>query len=510
MPPKPLGERMSRGIDRRQFIRDLTMSAVALALAPRVARAQRRGGLKLMSEPKNVVILGGGLAGLAAGFELKKAGHNITILEARKFPGGRVQTIYDFSNDQYAEAGAISFPQSHDFTFGYATDFGLPLRPAFRPGVDAMANIRGNRFRISSTGQAEIPFNVTSRERTAGVFGIISLYLRDYIEAVGNPRKPNWPPDELRAIDGVSLKQFLVDQGASDGAIDIIAASQLGLLGFGLDSFSALDGVVTEAIASDPFFYEIIGGNDQLAYRLKKKVKKQFKKGSIVRRIEQHENHVTVIYSDGEGIQTINADRVICTLPFPVLKEIEVTPGFSEDKQQAINELKLTPVTRTYLQFRNRVWEQAGLSGYGLSDLPIQNTYSPTLTQFGKQGILTSYAGGQRALDLSALSETNRQTFVRQEMGNLFGGLDSQYQGGTSYIWHEDQFARGAFTYFEPGQMTNLLPIAQRAEGRVHFAGEHTSAWHGWMNGALESGNRAAAEVNDAESTAALAIRAAS
>jgi len=497
---------MSRAIDRRKFIRDLSLSAAALAMSPGIARAERRGGLKLMSEPKNVVVIGGGLAGLAAGYELKRAGHTVTILEARKFPGGRVQTIRDFNNEQYAEAGAISFPQSHSFTFGYADDFGLPIRPAFRPLVDSMANIRGNRFRINSSGAADIPFHVTSRERAAGVFGIIELYLADYINAVGNPRKPDWPPDELRALDELSLQQFLTGLGASDGAIDIIAASQLGLLGFGLDSFSALDGVLTEAIAAGSVFFEIVDGNDQLASALKKKVKKQFKKGSVVRRIEQGERRVTVTYSNAQGLQSITADRVICTLPFPILREIEVTPAFPGDKQRAINEIKLTPVTRTYLQFRNRVWEQAGLSGYGLSDLPIQNTYSPTLTQPGKNGILASYAGGQRALDLSALNESDRQSLVRREMGNLFDGLNSEYQGGTSYIWHEDQFARGAFAYFQPGQITTLLPVAQRPEGRIHFAGEHTSAWHGWMNGALESGNRAAAEVNEAESSASLLV----
>jgi len=498
---------MSRVIDRRQFIRDLSVGAAALALAPRVARAERRGGIRLMSEPKNVVILGGGLAGLAAGFELKRAGHNITILEAHKFPGGRVSTIHDFANGQYAEAGAISFPQSHQFTYGYATDFGLPLRPAFRFGVDSIANIQGNRFRINSAGVADIPMQLSSRERAAGVFGMIALYLNDYINAVGNPRKPGWPPDELRDIDLVSLQQLLSDLGASDGAIDIISASQLGLLGFGLDSFSALDGVVTEAIAADSFFLEIVGGNDELPYALKRKVKKQFRKASVVRRIEQDQDSVTVTYSNSDGVQTITADRVICALPFPVLKDIEVSPPFSNDKQRAINELKLTPVTRTYLQFRTRVWEQAGFSGYGLSDLPIQNTYSPTLTQEGVSGILTSYTGGQRALDLTAMSESDRQSFVLRQMGNLFSGLESQYLGGTSQIWHEEQFARGAFAYFEPGQMTTLLPIAQRPEGRVHFAGEHTSAWHGWMNGALESGNRAAAEVNAAEGAAEMVVR---
>src|SRR5947207_11131858 len=282
---------MPSGINRRQFIQEMSLSAAALAfaLAPRVARAERRGGIRLMGAPKNVVILGGGLSGLAAGLELKRAGHNITILEARKFAGGRVQTIRDFPAGQYAEAGALSFPQSHEFTYGYATDFGLPLRSASSFGFDSIANIRGSRFRINSAGSADIPFQLTARERAQGVYGIISLYLGSYISGVGNPRKANWPPDELKAIDEVSLKQLLSNLGASDGAIDIIAASQLGLLGFGLDSISAMDSVVTEAIAADQLFYEIVDGNDQLASALKRKVKKQFKKGSVVTRIEQNE-----------------------------------------------------------------------------------------------------------------------------------------------------------------------------------------------------------------------------
>src|SRR5258708_35733238 len=171
---------MSNTIDRRRFIKDLSLSATALAFAPRIARATRRGDIKLAGRSQNVVVLGGGLAGLAAGFELKKAGHSVTILEARKFPGGRVQTIRNFASGQYAEAGALSFPQSHEFTYGYATDFGLPLRPASSFGFDSIANIRGNRFRISSTGSADIPFQLSARERAQGVYGIISLYLGDY------------------------------------------------------------------------------------------------------------------------------------------------------------------------------------------------------------------------------------------------------------------------------------------------------------------------------------------
>jgi monoamine oxidase len=500
---------MSKLINRRDFLKEAGLTAAALALMPRLARAEQRGGIRLMGQPKSIVILGGGLAGLAAGYELKRAGHTVTILEARKFAGGRVQTIRDFDAGQYAEAGPLSFPQEHTFTYGYASDFRLPIRPAVTFGFESIAHIRGSRFRIDLSGSANIPFSLKSREREAGVYGVIALYLDDYLRKVGNPRKAGWPPDDLREIDGVSLKQLLADLGASEGAIDIIQASQLGILGFGLDSISAMDGVVTEAIASYPAFYEIGGGNDLLAKALKKKVKKQFKKQSVVLRIEQNETSVTITYRNNSGVQTITADRVICTLPFPVLRDIEVFPAFSDEKRQAIRELKLTPVTRTYQQFRTRVWEQDRLSGYGITDLGIQNTYSPTLTQAGPRGILASYAGGQRALDLGAMSEDDRQDFVLRKMGSLFNGLNSQYQSGTSYVWHEDEWARGGFAYFEPGQMATLLPAAQRPEGRVHFAGEHTSVWHGWMNGALESGNRAAEEVNAAESAQTITARSA-
>jgi monoamine oxidase len=486
---------MSNSINRRQFIKDVSFCAAALGLLPNVARATKRG-ITLQGQPKNVVILGGGLAGLSAAYELKKAGHTVTVLEARKSPGGRVRTLRDFDDGLYAEAGPLAFPRNHTFTFGYAEEFGLQTRLYAKFGYDQMASIRGQVFRINAN--TSVPLDLKSSERQAGVFSLPTFYLEEFMRDVGNPRRNNWPPDSLRMIDAMSLKQLLQQQGASEAAIDVIAASQLGLLGYGLDTLSAMDGAVTEAIATDSAFYEIVNGNDELPFAMKKKVKKQFRKQAVVLRIEQSESGVTVTYSQGGEVQTLTADYAVCTLPFPILKTLEVFPAFSAEKQRAINELKLTPVTRTYLQFRNRPWEADRLDGYGITDLEIQNTYSPTLTQAGTRGILASYAGGQRAMDLSALTETDRQNLVLRKMGNLFSGLNKQYEQGVSQIWHEDPWTKGAFTYFEPGQMASLLPIAQRPEGRIHFAGEHTSAWHGWMNGALESGNRAAEEVNQA------------
>ena len=481
-------------INRRQFIKRLSASAAALAL-PNVARATARGGLVLQGAPKSVLILGGGLAGLAAAYELKKAGHTVTVLEARKQPGGRVRTLREFDDGLYAEAGPIAFPQNHAFTSGYAEEFGLPIRLALRLGLESVAHIRGQYFRIgANTGP--IPLDLTPSERQVGINGLAPLYLAEYMREVGNPRRGNWPSDTLRALDSLSLKALLQQQGASDAAIAILEASQLGILGFGFDTVSAMDGVVTEAIASGAPFYEFVNGNDELAFALKKRVKKQFRKGAVIRRIEQNEASVMVVYEQDSITQTVTADYAVCTLPFTVLKNLTVLPAFSEEKQQAIRDLKLTPVTRTYLQFRRRIWEESKLDGYGITDLNIQNTYSPTLTQPGPRGILASYTGGQRALDFGAMSESERQDVVLRGMGKLFGNVAKPFEHGISQVWHEDEWAKGAFTYFEPGQMATLLPVAQRPEGRIHFAGEHTSAWHGWMNGALESGNRTAEEIN--------------
>jgi monoamine oxidase len=488
-------------LSRREFIAGLVMVALG-----KTSVAWRRGGLRLLGPPKNIVVLGGGLAGLAAAYELERAGHNVTLLEARKVPGGRVRTLRDFPDGLYAEAGATSFPQEHEFTLGYAADFGLPLRPAFRFGLDQMAHIRGRSFRIRANGQTEIPLELSPAEREAGIYGLARLYLGRYVRQVGNPRKAGWPPDSLRELDQISFGEFLAREGASENAIAILQASNLGLLGFGLESISALDAVVTEAITASGIFYEIAGGNDLLPRAFRDRLRGSYKKKAVVIRIEQDERSVTVTYTQKGSVKTITADRAVCALPFPVLKDIEVVPPFSPEKRRAISELKLTPVTRTYMQFGSRPWEQSGLDGTAYTDLDIQLAFSPTLTQGGRRGLLASYAAGQRALDLGAIPEADRQRIALRNMRRVFGNLDS-YEGGISYIWHQDPFAQGAYTYFEPGQVTTLLEAAQRPEGRIHFAGEHTSVWHGWMNGALESGNRAAAEIVQAESAQAIAVK---
>jgi monoamine oxidase len=132
------------------------------------------------------------------------------------------------------------------------------------------------------------------------------------------------------------------------------------------------------------------------------------------------------------------------------------------------------------------------------TDLPVKWLFEHTVGQPGERGILEAQAVGAEAERLSALPEEQRIRVALSCIEQVFPGAGREYERGTSKCWHTDPWARGAFAYFRPGEMLGLRPHIAGAEGRVHFAGDHTSAWSGWMQGALESGLRAAAEVSEA------------
>jgi monoamine oxidase len=205
---------------------------------------------------------------------------------------------------------------------------------------------------------------------------------------------------------------------------------------------------------------------------------------------------VTVTVNTSGRRSQISADYLICAIPFPVLRSIEVSPAFSEGKQRAIRELQYNSVTRVYVQSQTRSWIGEGLSGFVTTDLPIGTVWDCAEGQPGARGILECYASGDRARRLASLSEPQRIRMVRESLEKVFPG--TIYEKSASVAWDADPLARGAFAWFKRDQMSELLPHIARREGRVFFAGEHTSPWFGWMQGALESGNRAAREVHNA------------
>ena len=405
-------------ITRREFIRrSLILSAGASLIIscedneniPSNPISSSPGMLSSNGNAKKIIVIGAGMSGLVAAYELVRVGHDVTILEARDRIGGRVLTIRSpFSNNHFAEGGAARIKPSHNLTLGYANHFNLNLDPFYATSGDYVNMSNGNREIISN-----------------------NTYLNT-------------------SYGSILRNEYLKIRGGSD------------LLPHSFYNSSALNNKIYLGVP--------------------------------VTSIHQQNNNVTVQTSNGN--QFI-ADRVLCTVPITVLNKIQFTPPLSPEKQTAMNGgYRYAPSTRIYMQFQNRFWENESLNGWGNSDIP-EEIWQPTWDLAGSTGIIMSYLRWTAAQEMDALSEEERINYILSRWENIFPGAASSLQSGMSQSWAEEEWSKGAWASPTGSQDAALANHIGLAEDRIHFAGEHASDDHGWMQGALFSGLRAAAEINE-------------
>ena len=396
-------------ISRRQFLR---RSAIAVAGAG-LNQSQLSGAVRtiVLSGPaRKVLILGAGMAGLVAAHELTKLGHDVTILEARTRPGGRVHTLREpFSDGLFAEEGAARIPENHDLTHKYVKEFALPLEPFYPSQLHALRFDRG--------GREEVPID-----------GFTDAMTRNYSEELGgNPER--WT--------------------------------------------------------------KIKGGTDILPRAFAARLGNKIRYGSPVVRIEQNEKQAHVVFQNAGKQQTMTADNVLCTIPFSVLRNVEL-PALSSRKREIIKNTSYDAVARVYLQTRNRVWEEKGLNGFAFAAGAVE-IWQPTWNQPGPRGILMTYARPGEAERITKLKQDERIATTLKQLDEMFGGLRESFERGATKCWTEDEWSRGAWAFVG----FSNFGAAIAPEGRIHFAGEHLSEWPSWMQGALSSGLRAVKEIHE-------------
>ena len=449
-------------------------------------------------KPKRVIIVGAGMAGLVAAYELLKAGHDPIILEARQRVGGRVYTVRDpFSEGLHGEAGAMRLPLGHKLTLAYVEKFKLETYPFTMGNPKTYIHLQGKKVRAADFDPAQYDFDVRADEKGKNPQALVDAAVQPLKDLIAQKGEAAW--DEIvPKYDEFSTREFLEQAGLSEGAIEL----------FGILSnnearmnYSFVEYFRSEVEHGFSHMVQIKGGTDQLPRAFLPGLENRIRYGAKMTAIEQSPTSATIHYQTRAGSFSESGDHVILTVPFPVLRHVEVNPAFSHRKQRAIRELNYDASGKIFFQCRRRFWEEDdGIFGGGtLTDTPVRNIYYPEHGRETGRGVLiASYTWAQDAQRWQSLSKDDRIAQALEDVAEVHPQILKEFEVGFSHMWHDDEFAGGAFALFEPEQQTLLHQAIIQPEGRVHFAGEHAALSHRWIQGAVESGVRTAMEVHTA------------
>src|SRR5262245_51833543 len=281
--------------------------------------------------PRRVLVLGAGLAGLCAAYELTQAGHDVTVLEARDRAGGRVRTLREpLADGLHAEAGATFLPAAHRYPMYYARRFGLPLLPHRHGPAGLVYFLRGRHLDPRAPSLRDWPLDLTDEEREGGLRGLARTYLSPVVDRLAALGPPDEPPADLAWLDSCSLGEYLRGRGASAAAVELLALGTMELVGDGPDTVSAF--LLLRDLAAfrrDPLSYAIAGGNDRLPDAFARRLAGRIRYGHPVVAITQNGREAAAVVEGPEGRRRFRADYLVCALPFSVLRGIDVSPPLS-------------------------------------------------------------------------------------------------------------------------------------------------------------------------------------
>jgi len=476
-------------LTRREFI--FSTSAVFVS-AKVFSRTKRR-----------VLILGAGLSGLSAAFELAQKGFDVMVIEARNRIGGRVQTLREpFADNQTVELGGELIGDGYKRFLNYAKRFDIKFEEVssttetggsvtnLQKGIGTSAVLKGKFYPIGSTLEAN-PYNLSAEEAR----DLPPTLLIKNIVAMASEVRAN--PAKLFEFDQISLAEALRKRGVSN---EMIRLMNISLNYNDIETVSA-GGILWESrrrVSAGTKAIHIIGGNDLIPKALFENSVKSGAKIFLeakVRQISQNGNSVKVSFQRKGKIETIEAEKLICTIPFSVLRDIEFAPNLPEAKAKAIKELAYTRITKVFLQAKRAEWDKQNLGSSVWTDTPCERIFNASGKRCDARGIFTLWTDGIGANLPEKLSDKSRINWGEKEFVKALPFMKNSIETGATKSWTNDEFVRGAYSHFTIRQLKELQPNLKTAVGNIHFAGEHTAEFAPGMEGALESAERVVKEI---------------
>ncbi len=513
-------------LTRRHFIQKvaaLTGSGYTAMVAMDMIPAAPAQPLNLQGsgQGKKIIILGAGMAGLATAYQLNQLGYDCTILEARTRAGGRVWTIRPgtketelegevqtcrFDEGQYFNAGAMRIPHHHASVIQYCRELGVPM--------ENFNNINEGAYYYSDGAGPYSNKRIRQRELHNDVRGYTSELLAKAMDQ-SSLDLPVTKEDKEKIIEYLiaegSLDRNKIYKGSARRGFDVPpgAYAQAGTPG-------AIPSLV-ELLQSgfyDANFYRIpeytyeqqstmlmvSGGTDRLTAAFVKHLGKKITHNAEVTKILKTETGVKVSYKDTlKGtIQEITGNYCVCTIPLPVLSNIE--HNFSPNVSRAIDLIPHNNACKIGLQFKRRFWEEDDniFGGVSRTNMDITQIVYPCTGYFSKKGVLIGYYNyGNTAGKIGDMPLANRERLALDQGSKIHPQYKTEFESSFSVAWQKIKYSQAGWAIFPPDVRANYYPALSQPDGNVYFAGDHTSYLTAWIAGAFESAHQTVKSIHE-------------